>query len=87
MNKCDRKINPNDYLPKRFGLKYNPPQIILEYLIPSTGKLYHHKIKLNKLQYESDINEVMRGLYDKHMIYLDAKKIKPTQILSKIRFI
>jgi centrosomal protein CEP19 len=79
----ERKISPNDYNPKRFALKYNPPQIVLEYLVPSTGKLYHHKIKLNKLQYESDINQIMQQVYDKHMLYLDARKIKPTQILSK----
>ena len=82
MSNCERRINPNDYNPKRFGLRYNPPQIIIEYLVPSTGKLYHHKMKLNKLQYESDLNQIMQELYDKHMIYLDARKIKPTQILS-----
>jgi len=27
MNKIERKINPNDYQPKRFGLKFSPPQI------------------------------------------------------------
>jgi centrosomal protein CEP19 len=82
MNKCERKISPNDYNPKRFGLKYNPPQIIIEYLTPSTGKLYHHKMKINRLQHESDINQIMNEIYEKHMIYLDARKIKPTQILS-----
>ncbi len=82
MNKCERKVMPNDFTPKRFGLKYAPPQIILEYLVPSVGKLYHHKIKLNKLQYESDINDIMREIYEKHSMYLDPKKIKPTQILS-----
>jgi len=81
MNKCERRISPKDYTPKRFGLKYNPPQIILEYLVPSTGKLYHHKIKLNKLQNESNIHEVLKEIYDKHSIYLE-NKIKPIQIIS-----
>ena len=36
----------SDFQPKRFALNYEPPMIILEYLVPSTGKLYHHKMKL-----------------------------------------
>jgi hypothetical protein len=36
----------SDFQPKRFALNYDPPMIILEYLVPSTGKLYHHKMKL-----------------------------------------
>jgi hypothetical protein len=82
MSNCERRISPNDYIPKRFGLRYNPPQIIIEYLVPSTGKLYHHKMKLNKIQFESEVNQIMQELYDKHMIYLDARKIKTTQIMS-----
>lgn len=27
MNKFEKKFNSNDYVPKRFGLKYAPPQI------------------------------------------------------------
>lgn len=27
MQKPERKFNANDYLPKRFGLKYEPPAI------------------------------------------------------------
>ena len=82
MNKQDKKFNSIDYTPRRFGLKYNPPQIVLEYLVPSCGKLYHHKIKLNKLKPESNLQEVMKEIYDKHYMYLDNKKIRPTQIVS-----
>lgn len=46
MSKPINKLNTKDYMPKRFGLRYNPPIIILEYLTPSTGKLYHHKMKV-----------------------------------------
>ena len=27
MNKFEKKFSANDFQPKRFGLKYNPPQI------------------------------------------------------------
>ena len=93
MNMSDFKksINPSNYDPKRFGLRYNPPSIgklyinisVIEYKIPSSGKLYHHKIKLNKLKSDSSIQETMKEIYEKHYLYLDNKKIKPDQISSK----
>lgn len=86
MSKPKRKFDSTDYLPKRFGLKYNPSQIIIEYLVPSTGKLYHHKIKLPKLKFDSNIQEVMKEVYEKHFLYLDSKKINPNQIASKNLF-
>jgi centrosomal protein CEP19 len=84
MNKHERKFNSNDFTPRRFGLKYNPAQIVLEYLVPSNGKLYHHKIKLYKLKQDSNLQEVMKEIYDKHYMYLDNKKIRPTQIVSNL---
>ena len=48
IDQVSNAINPLDYIPKRFGLAYNPPQIVVEYQKPSSGKLYHHKIKLQK---------------------------------------
>lgn len=84
MNKLDKKFNPNDYQPKRFGLKYNRPGIILEYLQPSSGKLYHHKIRLYNLKPDGNIQEVMKEIYEKHYLYLDNKKISPNQILQLV---
>jgi len=84
MNKLDKKFNPNDYQPKRFGLKYNRPGIILEYLQPSNGKLYHHKIRLYNLKHDGNIQEVMKEIYEKHYLYLDNKKISPNQILKLV---
>ncbi len=82
----------SDYVPKRFGLKYNPYQIskldfltglVLEYQVKSTGKLYHHKIKLFKLQADSNIKDTMKEIYEKHYRYLDNKKINPNELISK----
>jgi centrosomal protein CEP19 len=84
MNKPDRKFNSHDYLPKRFGLKYNPPQIIIEYLVPSSGKLYHHKIRLNKFKPDTNLQEVIKEIYEKHYMYLDQKKINPSQIVKLV---
>lgn len=84
MNKHERKFNSNDYQPKRFGLKYNRPGIILEYLVPSTGKLYHHKIRLYHLKSDSNMQDVMKEIYEKHYQYLDNKKVSPNQILKLV---
>ncbi len=84
MNKPDKKFNPNDYQPKRFGLKYIPPQIVIEYLVPSSGKLYHHKIRLNNLKNDSNLQDVIKEIYEKHYVYLDNKKINPSQIVKLV---
>ena len=77
-------FNASDYLPKRFGLNYSPPQIIIEYLAPSTGKLYHHKMRLHKFTKEKNNAEIMKELYEIHQAYLDKKKISSEQLLRLI---
>lgn len=84
MNRTQTKLNPNDFEPKRFALKYDPPQIIMEYMVPSVKKLYHHKIKLSKLKYDSNLEEIMKEVYEKHYTYLDNSKIKQSQILNLV---
>ena len=77
-------FNSNDYIPKRFGLNYSPPQIIIEYLAPSTGKLYHHKMRLHKFTKDKSNAEVMKELYERHQVYLDKKKVSSEQLLKLI---
>ena len=77
-------FNANDYIPKRFGLNYAPPQIIIEYLAPSTGKLYHHKMRLHKFTKEKSNAEVMKELYERHQVYLDKKKVSSEQLIKLI---
>jgi len=55
---------------------------VLEYLLSSTGKLYHHKIKLPKLKSDSNVQDFMREIYEKNYMYLDSKKVNPEQIFS-----
>ncbi|KAL4433307.1 hypothetical protein ABPG74_017411 [Tetrahymena malaccensis] len=74
------KLNPQDYIAKRFGLKYDPPQIILEYLVPSTGKLYHHKIKLDFMSSDSNVSDVLDIIQKKHNAYFTNNKITSQQV-------
>jgi centrosomal protein CEP19 len=57
--------------------------LVLEYLVPSSGKLYHHKIRLHKIKLDGDLQQIMKEIYEKHYNYLDSKKVNPAQIASK----
>lgn len=43
-----KTINKDDYEPRRLGIKSKDCQIILEYLVPSTGKRFYRVMKLTK---------------------------------------
>ena len=73
-------VDPDDYMPKRFGLKYDPPTIVLEYMVMSLGKLYHHKMKLLRLTPESDMNEMIDYLYSRHSFYLKESVVSRQQL-------
>jgi len=85
IDQVSNTINPLDYIPKRFGLAYNPPQIVVEYQKPSSGKLYHHKIKLQKLlSLKSKISEIIEEIYKNHNIYLNHNKVSKAQIIQLV---
>ena len=73
-----------DYDPKRFGLSYDPPQIIIEYQKPSSGKLYHHKINCYSFTESSKISEIVDEIYKKHKSYLNHKRISKAQIIQLV---
>lgn len=83
MNDKYSNFNSNDYEPKRFGLRYNPPQIVIEYFKPSIKKLFHHKIRLYKLKQDSKIEDIVKELFEKHSKYL-SEKIKKQQLESLV---
>lgn len=78
-------LSLSDFVPKRFALNYDPPMIgkfngfnsfkVLEYLVPSTGKLYHHKMKLRRLTGKSTVKEAMNYLKKRHPLYFVEHKI------------
>ena len=57
-------LHPSDYQPKRLGIKKSEKVIVLEYLIQSSNKKYHHYIKLAK--YNPDI-DVSQSITDQQM--------------------
>ena len=50
--------------------------IVLEYLVPSTGKLYHHKMKLRRLTGKSTVQECIKYLQKRHPLYFINDKMR-----------
>lgn len=69
-----------DFEPKRFALSYDPPTIILEYMVASTGKLYHHKMRIKQMTKESKIDDMMDYLANRHPLYWNSPNLKKDQI-------
>lgn len=76
-----------EILPKRFALKFDKPTIIMEYLIPSTGKLYHHKMRINPSELKLPADSIYSRLRKKHSTYLDPTKISEQQVISLIHML
>ena len=77
-------VDADDYMPKRFGLKYDPPTIVLEYMVMSLGKLYHHKMKLLRLKPDSDINEMIDYIYSRHSFYVKENVVSRQQLSNLV---
>lgn len=78
--------NQNNYEPRRFGLRYQPPQIVLEYWCPSRKKLYHHIIKLHKLKKDSSLKDTVHQIYIDHKNYL-VNKVQESQIENLVEML
>jgi len=59
--------------------------IVLEYLVPSTGKLYHHKMKLRQITGESDPDEMLSYLEKRHPLYFLQRKLSKPQIKNLLK--
>lgn len=54
--------------------------IVLEYMVPSTGKLYHHKMRLRDLTKDSKISDMMAYLEKRHPLYFMSPNLKKDQV-------
>mmetsp|Transcript_103468 Transcript_103468/g.179629 ORF Transcript_103468/g.179629 Transcript_103468/m.179629 type:complete len:174 (+) Transcript_103468:64-585(+) len=78
-------VERGDICPKRFGLKKEPPCIILEYLQVSTGKLFHRRIGLRRLRPGSDASRVAEKMRQKNEALLAEDKVSFDQLVSLVR--
>eukprot|EP00747_Dinoflagellata_sp_TGD_P179133 gnl/TRDRNA2_/TRDRNA2_29411_c0_seq1.p1 gnl/TRDRNA2_/TRDRNA2_29411_c0~~gnl/TRDRNA2_/TRDRNA2_29411_c0_seq1.p1 ORF type:complete len:230 (+),score=58.47 gnl/TRDRNA2_/TRDRNA2_29411_c0_seq1:61-750(+) len=78
-------IDPCDVCPKRFGLNYDPPCIILEHLQVSTGKLFHRRIGLRSLRASSNAARVAEKLRQRNASLLGEDKVSFDQLVSLVQ--
>merc|ERR1711924_18388 len=78
-------LDKEDICPKRFGLTYDPPSIVLEYLQTSTGKLFHRKIGLKRLKPGTDASRVAEKMRQKNEGLLAEDKVSFEQLVSLVR--
>ncbi|CAD8111592.1 unnamed protein product [Paramecium primaurelia] len=80
----DKSKKLSNMEPKRLAIRFDPPMIIVEYLQPSSGKLYHHKMKLLKMKPDTPANHALEYLKKKHAMYFMNNKIPEKQLLELI---
>merc|ERR1711924_205187 len=78
-------LDKEDICPKRFGLTYDPPAIVLEYLQTSTGKLFHRKIGLKRLKPGTDASRVAEKMRQKNEALLAEDKVSFEQLVSLVK--
>jgi hypothetical protein len=54
-------------------------------MVNSSGKLYHHKIKLIRLQWDSDTDETLEYIKKRHPLYFTTEKMLDDQIVDLIK--
>ena len=58
----------------------------MEYLVIDSGKLYHHKMRLDSILRKTNVNriDVLNYIKNKHHLYFLNGKVKDTQLLKFI---
>lgn len=82
--KMSQNLSLKDFVPKRYGLQYSPPAIILEYYVPSKKKLYHHKMDMRDLDPDHDPADWLDYLRQNHGLYVHQSVVDEEQILNLI---
>lgn len=76
--KKKNKLVAEEFLPKRFGVNFNPPMVILEYMVK--GKLYLKKFKLFKLKPCTSTDIALKYLKMRYPDFFDFKKFTDDQM-------
>jgi hypothetical protein len=88
-----RKPVSNNFSPKRLAISFEPPMLsnpspnaVIEYLVVDTGKLYHHKIRLDSVLRKPKVarDDLLNYVKTKHHLYFANGKIKDAQLYKFI---
>ena len=64
-----------NFQPTRLAINYQPAKIVLEYLVLSTGNLYHRVMDCEKY-IELETKDVLKSIQKDHPLYFMSGKIK-----------
>lgn len=64
----------------------NPISLVIEYLVVDTGKLYHHKMRLDSILRKAKVTreDVLNYVKTKHYLYFVNGKVKDAQLYKFI---
>jgi hypothetical protein len=71
-------LRPGDIEPRRLGLKYTPPTLVIEFWMPETSKLMHRLVELQEHSLDQDPVALEAKIRRSNLPYLT--KIKPEQV-------
>uniref|UniRef100_A0A7S4UFU2 Uncharacterized protein n=1 Tax=Alexandrium monilatum TaxID=311494 RepID=A0A7S4UFU2_9DINO len=75
----------SDAYPLRFGLTYNPPAIVIEWLQSSSGRLFHRRIKLLDLGPSSDPACIAEAMRQMNEVLLSEHKVCFEQLVALVQ--
>ena len=75
------------YTPRQCGVKFDPPALVLYYVINATGKVHRRSMPLRNFSVKSNVDEMAANLKSgKHKRYLENIPTEQIQrLLSKIK--
>jgi len=79
---CAEETFDDDACPQRFGLIYDPPALVIEWLQPSTGRLFHRRIKFLDLAANSDSVAVAQSMRSMNEALLGERKVPFQQLVA-----
>jgi hypothetical protein len=79
-----RPLPAEDYSPRRLALNFAPKMVVIEFLRPSTGKLYQKRIKLSPNVIQKTPETILKALRNRYPLHF-GPKIKDDQLLRLLQ--
>lgn len=75
-----RPLPADDFSPRRLALNFAPKMVVVEFLRPSTGKLYQKRVKLSPNVVQKTPETILKALRSRYPLHF-GPKIKDEQLL------
>lgn len=84
MNVTSSSLSQENYLPQRIGLNYEKNELVIEYMLVSLQKLYHHKINLSQFSDDLSIESIVDDIFRNHSFYLNHPNVTRDYVLNAV---